>query len=95
MSFVRHTAICIWFVFQAIGASIAWSADSSPPLLAHPEQIPEIEKRIWQTSSHSGPVVVSPDGRRLAGGASLGTVRIWDAATGRELQRLEGQGGAV
>ena len=95
MSFARHTAICVWLVFQAIGAGIAWSADSTPALLAHPEHIPEIEKRIWQSSCHSGPVVVSPNGRWLAGGSSDGTVRIWDAATGRELRRLEGHDGWV
>jgi WD40 repeat protein/serine/threonine protein kinase len=40
-------------------------------------------------------VTWSPDGRRLATGGSEGTVKIWDAVTGRALAILSGHTGAV
>jgi WD40 repeat protein/serine/threonine protein kinase len=40
-------------------------------------------------------VAFSPDGRRLAGGCKDGTVRIWDATTGREVQALHGHEDSV
>ncbi|KAJ7314193.1 quinon protein alcohol dehydrogenase-like superfamily, partial [Mycena albidolilacea] len=40
-------------------------------------------------------VAFSPDGTRIVSGSSDNTVRIWDAATGTEEQKLEGHGNSV
>ncbi|MCA9238587.1 MAG: WD40 repeat domain-containing protein, partial [Planctomycetales bacterium] len=41
------------------------------------------------------PIAFSPDGRFLAGGGLMGTVFIWDVASGRELTRMHGHTGNV
>jgi WD40 repeat protein len=53
-------------------------------------------KELWQTEPHrdQGPsaLALSPDGRLLASGSAFydPTIRIWEAATGRLLVRLDG-----
>jgi WD40 repeat protein len=38
---------------------------------------------------------LGPDGARIATGGKDRTVRIWDAATGREIQKLIGHTGRI
>ena len=76
-------------------ASIARSVESPPPMLPHPEKIADIEKKIPQYLGAVYSVAISPDGKWLASGSDDKTVRVWDAATGQELRRLEGHGGRV
>jgi WD40 repeat protein len=56
-----------------------------------PQEKAKIAKTEWVFSS----IVFSRDGKRLACGTGNGTVKIWDAANGRELQCLDGHSGAI
>jgi WD40 repeat protein len=47
----------------------------------------------WSTDHGTGPVVFSPDGKRVASGTIA--TRLWDVATGVELQKLEGHTRAI
>src|SRR5262249_9149163 len=40
-------------------------------------------------------VAFAPDGKALVAGATDGTVRLWDVATGKEVRQLRGHEGAV
>ncbi|MDB5314083.1 MAG: High-affnity carbon uptake protein Hat/HatR [Gemmataceae bacterium] len=55
------------------------------------------KKETFRLSAHTAPVqvvVFTPDGTKILTGSADRTVRVWDAATGRELGRWDG-GGAV
>jgi WD40 repeat protein len=41
--------------------------------------------KLWVQS-----VAFSPDGRRLASGSHDNTIKVWDPATGQQLQELDG-----
>jgi WD40 repeat protein len=55
---------------------------------------PEIPKPLISVSAHSGSGVtclaLSPDGKRVATGASDGTVKLWDAESLKQLSSLPG-----
>jgi WD40 repeat protein len=59
------------------------------------EQVP---RRFTDRARVPGPfltVAFSPDGKRLATGGENNTVKLWDVATGREMQTLPGHSGDV
>ncbi|MFZ9753320.1 MAG: WD40 repeat domain-containing protein, partial [Cyanobium sp.] len=84
------------------GAEVETCADSTAELATPAAQDRQEGHRMAQLRAlnllHPGPVLSvtwSADGQRLASGGSDGTVRVWEAASGRELAVLEGHKGLV
>jgi WD40 repeat protein len=69
-------------------ARVSLAVESQRPMLGTPEQNVGVEN-LWRSSPVYS-VSFSGDGKWIASGSSDNTVRVWDAATGKELQRLEG-----
>lgn len=85
---------------QAIGLALE-AARSSPRrkeelerILANVAYIPGTVLRI-ENNAEVFSAAVSPDGKMIASGDALGSVILWDAATGKERRRLLGQAGSV
>ena len=49
----------------------------------------------WRQGGDVYSAAYSPDGSRLVTGGGDGTIRVWDAATGKELRRITGHANIV
>jgi RNA polymerase sigma factor (sigma-70 family) len=79
-----------------LGLSASWAMQTSPPPqkpMANPAaDAPRPE--VLRHPSAVRHVAFSPDGKQIATATEDGIVRIWDAATGKEVRRLEGKRGS-
>ncbi|WP_067970774.1 nSTAND1 domain-containing NTPase [Nocardiopsis trehalosi] len=71
----------------------------SPTLEARASVFSAADRGLTQRlSGHESPVdgvAISPDGERVAGASTDGTVRLWDTATGQEVHTLKGHDNGV
>ena len=61
-------------------------------------EVPNDDPLVIELKGHTGwvnSVAFSPDGKRIVTGSRDDTARIWDAETGKELQKLEGYASTV
>ncbi len=61
-------------------------------------RVGEIAAELKRCEGHSGPVyggAFSPDGKKAISSGADGTLRLWDAKTGKELKRLDGHSGRI
>ncbi|KAK0719663.1 hypothetical protein B0H67DRAFT_642995 [Lasiosphaeris hirsuta] len=82
-------------LFTPVGSIIRrMFAKEEPGWVLTKPVVEQVWSRCLQTfESHSGGVIsvaFSPDGSRIASGSDDETIRIWDARSGKEVQKLEG-----
>src|SRR5258708_11354809 len=92
---IRQSVICA-VLFITLSLSACTSATPPPtaiPPTAMPQPTPTWNPTPFQTfSGHTdavSSVAISPDSKYVITGSGDGTVRLWDAATGKEIRQLK------
>ncbi len=78
---------------EALNAADTFAARNS--LLTILESYPDLERYLHGHSDRVASLAFSPDGRLLASGSWDGSIVLWEASTGRPLDRLTGHADAV
>lgn len=79
-------------------ADVEKRLQSTNDLLPPELRIGEITGELKKCEGHLGPVyggAFSPDGKKAVSAGADGSLRLWDAKTGKELRRLDGHNGRV
>lgn len=75
-----------------------WTGFSSRALVTHPAKIAGVETWTIESRRHRSSIIcmaLSPDGKQLVTGGIDGTIRVWDAETGKFLRALLGHNSYV
>ncbi|MCI0740274.1 MAG: WD40 repeat domain-containing protein [Gemmataceae bacterium] len=93
-----------WYQQALADAGMDQLADIENQMKSITERLPaeyrigEITAEVKKCDGHFGPVydgAFAPDGKKFVTAAGDGSLRLWDARTGKELKRLEGHSGRV